>query len=132
VRRLLSGDIVEVEAGFLRMQIPVADIEEVLPDAQAPTKPSGISFHQGPSFETSYREINLIGQRAEQACEQVEKFLDSATLAQVERVRIVHGHGMGILKKAVADLLKHSPHVESFHVAPPEEGGAGATIAVMK
>ena len=41
----------------------------------------------------------MIGQRAEAAIEQVDKMLDSAALAQVERVRIVHGHGMGILKK---------------------------------
>jgi DNA mismatch repair protein MutS2 len=132
VRRLLSNDVVEVDAGFLRMQVAAADVEEILPEAQAPARTTGISFRQGPSFETSYREINLIGQRAEQACEQVEKFLDSATLAQVERVRIVHGHGMGILKKAVADVLKHSPHVEKFYVAPPEEGGSGATIAELK
>ncbi len=62
----------------------------------------------------------------------MEKFLDSATLAQVERVRIVHGHGMGILKKAVADVLKNSPYVEKFYVAPPEEGGSGATIAELR
>jgi DNA mismatch repair protein MutS2 len=132
VRRLLSNDLLEVDAGFMRMQVTAADIEEVLPAADPPARSTGISFRQGPSFETSYREINLIGQRAEQACEQVEKFLDSATLAQVERVRIVHGHGMGILKKAVADVLKHSPHVEKFYVAPPEEGGSGATIAELK
>jgi DNA mismatch repair protein MutS2 len=133
VRKLLSNDLVEVDAGFLRMQVPAADIEEVLTDAQpAARQTSGISFRQGPSFETSVREINLIGQRAEQACEQIEKFLDSATLAQVERVRIVHGHGMGILKKAVADVLKNSPYVEKFYLAPPEEGGSGATIAELK
>jgi DNA mismatch repair protein MutS2 len=132
VRRLLSNDLLEVEAGFLRMKVAAADVEEILPAVDAPVKSTGISFRQGPSFETSYREINLIGQRAEQACEQVEKFLDSATLAQVERVRIVHGHGMGILKKAVADVLKNSPYVEKFYVAPPEEGGSGATIAELK
>jgi DNA mismatch repair protein MutS2 len=132
VRRLLSNDLLEVEAGFMRMQVTAADVEEILPDAQTPTRTPGVSFRQGPTFETSYREINLIGQRAEQACEQVEKFLDSATLAQVERVRIVHGHGMGILKKAVADVLKNSPYVEKFYVAPPEEGGSGATIAELK
>ena len=64
--------------------------------------------------------------------EQVDKLLDSAALAQVERIRIVHGHGMGILKKAVADLLKQNPHVEKFYVAPPEEGGSGATIVELK
>ena len=48
----------------------------------------------------------MIGQRAEAAIEQVDKMLDSAALAQVEKVRIVHGHGMGILKKAIAEMLK--------------------------
>jgi len=56
----------------------------------------------------------------------------SAALAQVARVRIVHGHGMGVLKKAVADLLGKSPHVEKFYLAPPREGGAGATIVELK
>ena len=132
VRRLLGDAQVEVEAGFLKMRVAAADIEEVLPAAQTPARKSGLGFTQGPRFEDSYREINLIGKHAEEACEQVEKFLDNATLAQVEKVRIIHGHGMGVLKKAVADLLKHSPHVESFYIAPPEEGGAGSTIAVLK
>jgi DNA mismatch repair protein MutS2 len=132
VRRLLSSGLLEVEAGFLKMQVPAADVEEVLPEAEKSGRASGIAFRQGPSFEGSYREINLIGQRAEQACEQVDKMLDSAALAQVERVRIIHGHGMGILKRAVADLLKENPHVAKFYTAPPEEGGSGATIVELK
>jgi DNA mismatch repair protein MutS2 len=130
--RRVAGDLVEVEAGFLKMRVPVSDVEEVLPASNVPFRSSGIAFHQGPSFETSYREINLIGQRAEEACDKVEKFLDSAALAQVEKIRIVHGHGMGILKRAVADLLKENPHVAKFYVASPEEGGSGATIVEMK
>ncbi len=132
VRRLLPQEMVEVDAGFLKMQVPVSDIEEVLPPVDKPARPSSISFKQGPSFEGSFREINLIGQRAEAAVDQVDKLLDSAALAQVDRVRIVHGHGMGILKRAIADLLKQNPHVEKFYVAPPEEGGAGATIVELK
>jgi DNA mismatch repair protein MutS2 len=50
----------------------------------------------------------------------------------VERVRIVHGHGMGILKRAMAELLKDNPHVEKFYTAPPEQGGAGATVVELK
>lgn len=91
-----------------------------------------VSFRQGPSFDGSFREINLIGQRAEEACQQVDKLLDSAALAEVDRIRIIHGHGMGILKRAIADLLARHPHVEKFYVAPPEEGGAGATIVELK
>src|SRR5579884_2586847 len=128
VRRLLSSGALEVESGFLKMQVSASDVEEVLPQGGAQDRPSHISFQPGPGFEPSYREINLIGQRAEEARGRVEKFLDSATLAQVDRVRIVHGHGMGILKRAIADLLKESPHVAKFYAAPPEEGGSGATI----
>ena len=49
----------------------------------------------GPRWDTSYRELNVIGQRAEEALSEVDKFLDSAALASVNRVRIIHGHGMG-------------------------------------
>ena len=132
VRRILASGLIEVDAGFLKMQVSASDVEEVLPASDVAAKPSGISYRQGPSFDGSYREINLIGQRAEQACEQVDKLLDSAALAQVERVRIVHGHGMGILKRAIADLLKENPHVAKFYPAQQEEGGTGATIVELK
>ncbi len=132
VRRLLPSEMVEVDAGFLKMQVPISDIEEVLAPVDKPARSSGIGFKQGPSFEGSFREINLIGQRAEAAVDQVDKLLDSAVLAQVDRIRIVHGHGMGILKRAISDLLKTNPHVEKFYIAPPEEGGSGATIVELK
>jgi len=132
VRRILSNGLLEVDAGFLRMQVAASDVEEVLPPTGAPAARPPVAFRQGPSFDGSFREINLIGQRAEEACQQVDKLLDSAALAEVDRIRIIHGHGMGILKRAIADLLARHPHVEKFYVAPPEEGGAGATIVELK
>jgi DNA mismatch repair protein MutS2 len=133
VRRLLANGLIEVDAGFLKMQVSAVDVEEVLPGARAATPARrDVSFRQGPAFAIPYREINLIGQRAEEACGNVDKFLDSAALAQVERIRIVHGHGMGILKRAVAELLTQHPHVEKFYAAPQEQGGAGATIVELK
>ena len=132
VRRILANGFLEVDAGFLRMQVAATDVEEVLPPVGATAARPPVSFHQGPSFDGSFREINLIGQRAEEACQQVDKLLDSAALAEVDRIRIVHGHGMGILKRAIADLLARHPHVEKFYVAPPEEGGSGATIVELK
>ncbi len=128
--RRIAGDLLEVDAGYLKMQVSVSDVEEVLPAGESSQR--FVQFQQGPSFQGSYREINVIGQRAEAAIDQVDKMLDSAALAQVERVRIVHGHGMGILRKAIADLLKQNPHVEKFYAAPPEEGGTGATIVELK
>ncbi len=132
VRRILANGMVEVDAGFLKMQVPVADVEEIMPSAAAPAARPNVTFRQRSRFEGNFREINLIGQRAEEACAQVDKLLDSAALAEVDRIRIIHGHGMGILKRAIADLLAKHPHVEKFYVAPPEEGGSGSTIVEMK
>lgn len=133
VRRKLAGGLLEVDAGLMKMQISLDDIEEVLPPAaeDAPL-PRGISYQQGPRWDVSYREVNVIGRRAEEACEEVDKFLDSAALAQVNRVRIVHGHGMGVLRKAISDLLATNPHVEKFYPASPGEGGTGATVVELK
>ena len=133
VRRKLSDGFIEVDAGFMRMQVSIDDVEEVLPaTSETSTLPRGFSYQQGPRWDVSYREINLIGRHAEEACEEVDKFLDSAVLAEVNRVRIVHGHGMGILRKAISDLLAANPHVEKFYPAPPSEGGTGATIVELK
>ena len=132
VRRLLDSGEVEVEAGYLKMRVPAADVEEVIPKVATAARAPSVTFRQGPEFAASVREINLIGHRAEEACERVDKFLDTAALAQAEHVRIVHGHGMGILRKAIAELLERNPHVAKFYAARPEEGGTGATIVELK
>lgn len=133
VRRKLSGGLWEVEAGLMKMQVSTSDIEEVLPATpEAARLPKNVSFEPGPRWNVSYREINIIGQRAEEARDMVDKFLDSAAMASVDRVRIVHGHGMGVLKKVIAELLTSNPHVEKFYAATQGEGGAGATIVELK
>ena len=134
VLRKLSEDRIEVQAGLMKMQVAVDDVEEVLPAAKEASRlPAGVSYQpSGPAWNVTYREINVIGKRAEEACEEVDKFLDSAAMASVDRVRIVHGHGMGILRKAIADLLAGNPHVAEFHAASQSEGGTGATIVELK
>ena len=72
-----------------------------------------------------HQEINVIGQRAEEARDAVDEFLDRAVMATASRVRIVHGHGMGVLKKMIAGAAGHHPHVARFYPAPQQEGGAG-------
>jgi DNA mismatch repair protein MutS2 len=77
-------------------------------------------------------ELNLIGSTVDEAADRVDKFLDEAFLAGVESIRIVHGHGKGTLRRAIADLLSDHPHVERFRTAEPNQGGSGATIAVLR
>ena len=134
VTRILKNGQLQVEAGIFRMQIAPEDILEVLPAGTAAVAKisTNIQVQTGPRWDVSYRELNLIGQRAEEAIEQVDKFLDSAALASVDRVRIIHGFGMGVLKKAVSAFLQSSPHVGRFYPATAAEGGAGATIVELR
>ncbi len=133
VRRILSPDRIEVEAGFMKMQVAVDDVLEVLPPADAGAKlPKNVSYQPAPQLNPLVQEINVIGEHAEEASERVEKFLDSAVMATASRVRIVHGHGMGVLRKAIWKLLAASPHVEKYYEAQRHEGGAGATIVELK
>jgi DNA mismatch repair protein MutS2 len=133
VRRLLKNGMLEVEARNLRMHVPPEDVVEILAkEGEVPIRRTEeFRFEQGPPLE-NYREINLIGQRASDAIEQVDKFLDSAVLASVSRVRIIHGHGMGVLKKAVSEHLARNPHVSRYYPAEQAEGGAGATIVELR
>jgi DNA mismatch repair protein MutS2 len=132
VRRILKNGAIEVEAGFLKMQVSPDDVEDVLSGSEARKLPKNVTLESGPRWNTSYKELNIIGRTADEAIAELDKFLDSAALASVNRVRIVHGHGMGVLKRAVADFLASSPHVARYFPAPPSEGGSGATIAELR
>jgi DNA mismatch repair protein MutS2 len=133
VRRRLGEDRLEVEAGFMKIQVSIDDVLEVLPAAGESRKlPRNVSFQPAPQLRPAFQEINVIGEHAEEARDRVEKFLDSAVMATASRVRIVHGHGMGVLRKTIWELLKSSPHVEKYYPAPQNEGGAGATIVELK
>ncbi len=77
-------------------------------------------------------ELKLLGQTVGEATDATDKFLDEAFLNNFERVRIVHGVGMGALKRAVAGLLTGHPHVARFYPAPSNEGGNGATVVELK
>jgi DNA mismatch repair protein MutS2 len=134
VLRLLANERIEVQAGFMKMQIARGDIQEILMAAAQTTSrlPKGVSYQSGPEYAPVSQELNVIGERAEEARDRVEKFLDDAVMATASRVRIVHGHGMGVLKRTVSELLARNPHVEKFYPATQAEGGAGATIAELK
>jgi DNA mismatch repair protein MutS2 len=134
VTRLLGNERIEVQAGFMKMQVSRGDVQEIL-TGNAPTTsrlPKGVSYQSGPEYAPVSQELNVIGERAEEARDRVEKFLDDAVMATASRVRIVHGHGMGVLKKTVGELLSRNPHVERYYPATQAEGGAGATIAELK
>jgi DNA mismatch repair protein MutS2 len=138
VVRKLDDNHFDVEMGAMKMKIARDDIAEVLassaPSADTPVKAArarGISVSLENEGTTVPTEINVIGHTVDEASQKVEKFVDHAFLAGLPRVRIVHGSGMGILRKALRQLLQHHPHVASVVEAPQNEGGAGATLVEL-
>ena len=77
-------------------------------------------------------EINLLGKTVDEACQELDKYLDDAALAHLETVRIVHGKGTGALRAGVQKYLKRNRHVKSFRLGEFGEGDAGVTIATLK
>jgi DNA mismatch repair protein MutS2 len=133
VRRVMSNGRIEVEVGFMKMQVSLDDVLEVLPEAAPSAKlPKGVTYRPAPELAPVHQEINVIGQHAEEARDAVDEFLDRAFMATASRVRIVHGFGMGILRRTIQELLTRHPHVARFYPAPQQEGGGGATIVEMR
>jgi DNA mismatch repair protein MutS2 len=73
-------------------------------------------------------ELNLVGQRVDDAIDESDKFLDRALLEGKEAVRIIHGFGTGTLRKAIREHLRKHPAVKSWRPGADNEGGDGATI----
>jgi DNA mismatch repair protein MutS2 len=132
VLRLLAGGRLEVQVGFMKMQVEAGDVVEILPAAPTRRLPENITFRAAERPDESLTEINVIGATAEEATERVDKFLDTAVLAATPRVRVVHGHGMGVLRRALWEMFASHPHVEKFYSAEQREGGAGATVVELK
>lgn len=77
-------------------------------------------------------EINVIGSTVEEATNRVDKFLDEAALANRQRVRIVHGHGTGALRKGLGQFLASHPLVARISAEADDRGGKAVTIAELK
>ena len=76
--------------------------------------------------------LDLRGYRVEEALDEVENYLDRASLANLSPVYIIHGHGTGALKQAVRDFLNTSPYVAKFRAGAEGEGGDGVCVVDIK
>jgi len=144
VKKKIGDHHFDVEIGSMKMRIAREDIAEVLRNAQTNARPSdspveaarargiSVSLQNESGGLNMPSEINVIGRTVDEATSEVEKFVDRAFLAGMPRVRIVHGSGMGILRKALRQYLQKHPHVESVTEPPSNEGGGGATVVELR
>ncbi len=124
----VTASEVEVAIGNMKTRRPFSDIDIVAPPLELP---SNVRFDFSEKHMDS-NEINLIGCRAEEAIDRLDKFLDDAVLTGLSSVRIVHGSGMGVLRRAISEYLETHPQVSGFEPAPQNQGGGGATLATLK
>ncbi len=138
VKKKIDDQHFEVEIGSMKMRVAREDIAEVLarvsdsPVQAARARGITVSLQSEVSDLTMPTEINVIGRTVDDATREVEKFVDRAFLAGMPKVRIVHGSGMGILRKALRQYLQKHPHVESVTEPPQNEGGGGATVVELR
>lgn len=143
VQREIEKDLFEVALGPIKMRVKRDELAEVtraeVTQAQRPDPLAAARRQQGVHVSVSSSgsddmrmEINLIGRTVDEATEELEKYLDRAFLAGLPRVRVIHGHGAGILRRGVREFLKSHPHVATIAEAPQNEGGQGATLVELR
>ncbi len=136
--RRLDGNKAEVEAGILRMRVPLSDVigvaaveKSAKADLSATARLRGITVHTQQS-EPANEEINVIGCTVEEATRRVDKFLDQAALGSLPSIRIIHGHGMGALRRGLAEFLSTHPLVDKVRHEAEDRGGTAITIAELR
>jgi DNA mismatch repair protein MutS2 len=137
----LKGDEAEIRVKSLRLREKLENlelVELVSPSKSKTEKFAGLGASKGTEIhlkggqQSGRSELNVIGQTTDEAIDAVDKFLDEAAMAGLAQVRIIHGHGTGALRRAIADMLKNHPHVERFIAAPQDQGGSGATLVELR
>jgi DNA mismatch repair protein MutS2 len=143
----------EVQVGMLRLRARLADLALVSTPVEEPrqavddrrrtkdearkaggVEPSSFVVRPSSSLEISSgpgMELDLRGQRADDALDELDRYLDAAYLAGMPFVRIIHGKGTGRLREVVRQALHQNPHVRSFESGGDKEGGDGVTVVKL-
>jgi DNA mismatch repair protein MutS2 len=142
----LGQEEAEVQIGALRVRARLGDIQALgQPDEQPAGEPQTpkstrtrkaeqSASEQHPAFEFQASpgiELDVRGQRADEALDVLDRYLDSAYLAGLPWVRVIHGKGTGKLRQVVRQALSQHPHVSSFESGSDKDGGDGVTVAKL-
>ncbi|MGO1641791.1 MAG: endonuclease MutS2 [Lactobacillus amylovorus] len=131
ITKKLSEHEYEVQMGIIKVKASDRDIERI--EKNESTKPKHlVRATSAVRRSNAHSELDLRGQRYDEAMTNLDRYIDSVLLAGLGTVTIIHGIGTGAIRKGVWQYLRNSRHVKSFNYAPANEGGNGATIVELK
>ncbi len=131
-----EGEVIAVSDGFADVQLGTLKVRQSLDDVERrgryrpereEKKVSRPRLDDAVSME-----LDLRGHRASEVPEMLETYLQSAYRSGLPLVRIIHGKGTGALREVVRQHLHRHPVITSHELAPPEQGGDGATVARVR
>ena len=131
ITKKLAEHEYEVQMGIIKVKVSDRDIEKIGPQQKSQSKPKvrAVSASRRSNIRS---ELDLRGQRYDEAMTNLDRYIDSALLSGLDVVTIIHGIGTGAIRKGVWQYLKTSKHVKSYNYAPANEGGNGATIVHLQ
>ncbi|MDF7669508.1 endonuclease MutS2 [Lactobacillus sp. ESL0703] len=131
VTKRLGDHQYEVQMGIIKVKVSDRDVEKIASEVKA--KPQKMVRATSANRRSNARsELDLRGQRYDEAMTNLDRYIDSVLLAGLDVVTIIHGIGTGAIRKGVWQYLASSSHVDSYNYAPANEGGNGATIVHLK
>lgn len=128
---VINKNEVLVQSGIMKVAMKISELRAVQNKKQEDSH-TYQSHIKAAKAKTVKNEINLLGMTADEADQELSKFLDDACLANLQEIKIIHGLGTGVLKKTVAAFLKKDRRVAEQRLGGYYEGGAGVTIATLK
>ena len=132
ITKKLADHEFEVQIGILKVKVTDRDVEKISTHAVPKKAERAVRSSRGLRSTRACSELDLRGQRYEEALTNLDRYIDSSLLAGLNTVTIIHGIGTGAIRNGVQQYLKRNRHVKSYNYAPANQGGTGATIVHLQ
>lgn len=128
----LSDHCFEVQIGILKVKVSDREVEKISADSGQSPKKKAVRSSRGLRRSNVRSELDLRGERYDEAMTDLDRYIDAALLAGLSTVTIIHGIGTGAIRSGVWKYLRQSEHAKSFNYAPANQGGNGATLVQLQ
>ena len=128
----INGNMLELQSGAMKITVKKKEVRKIAKPASKPAISGGSKAAATGPRATVSPELDLRGMMVDEAIPLMERYLDSARLAHLENVTVIHGKGTGALRTAVHQTLKGEPFIKAFRLGRFGEGEMGVTIVTFK